>query len=139
MANWRNYVRDIFAEYHPRVIGGQGEIVEIDESAFVRRKYNRGRQVNTQCVFGGICVRTKLGFLVPVDQSDADPDYHHCGDSALYHPCGDSALYHPCGDSALYHPCGDSADVPEVRQRKVARTTVSNGVQRRGRRLWCPP
>ena len=74
MTNWRNYVRDVYAEYlilHPRVIGGPGETVEIDESAFVRRKYNQGREVNTQWVFGGICVRTKLGFLVPVDQRDA--------------------------------------------------------------------
>ena len=44
IVNWRNYVRDIFAEYfirHPLQIGGPGHIVEIDESAFVRRKANQ--------------------------------------------------------------------------------------------------
>ena len=67
MTNWRNYVRDVFAEYlilHPRVSGGQGETVEIDESAFVRRKYNRGRQVNTQWVLlwlGLLCGANSLG------------------------------------------------------------------------------
>ena len=39
IVNWRNYVRDIFAEYfirNPLRIGGPGHTVEIDESAFVR-------------------------------------------------------------------------------------------------------
>ena len=74
IVNWRNYVRDIFAEYfirHPLQIGGPGHTVEIDESAFVRRKANVGRMVNTQWVFGGINVETKHGFLVAVPQRDA--------------------------------------------------------------------
>ena len=65
ITNWRNYVRDIYAEYflrHPSQIGGPGHTVEIDESAFVRRKYNRGHQVNTQWVFGGIDVNTRRFF-----------------------------------------------------------------------------
>ena len=80
IVNWRNYVRDIFAEYfirHPLRIGGPGHTVEIDESAFVRRKANIvrrkanvGRLVNTQWVFGGIDVDTKHGFLA-VAQRDA--------------------------------------------------------------------
>jgi hypothetical protein len=32
---------------------GQGVEVEIDECLLVRRKYNKGRVVNEQCVFGG--------------------------------------------------------------------------------------
>ena len=74
VVNWRNYVRDIYAEYfvrHPVRIGGPGHIVEIDESAFVRRKHNVGRVVNTQWVFGGLDNNTKEGFLVAVDQRDA--------------------------------------------------------------------
>ena len=73
IVNWRNYVRYIFAEYfirHPLRIGGPGHTVEIDESAFVRRKANVGRLVNTQWVFGGIDVDTKHGFLA-VAQRDA--------------------------------------------------------------------
>ena len=44
---------------HPSQIGGSGHPVEIDESAFVHRKYNRRHQVNTQWMFGGIDVNTK--------------------------------------------------------------------------------
>ena len=74
IVNWRNYVRDIFAEYfirHPLRIGGPGHTVEIDESLFARRKANVGRLVTPQWVFGGIDVETKHGFLVPVPQRDA--------------------------------------------------------------------
>ena len=41
IVNWRNYVEDIFTECfirHPLQIGGPGHTVEIDESAFLRRK-----------------------------------------------------------------------------------------------------
>ena len=65
ITNWRNYVCDIYAEYfqrHPSQIGGPGHTVEIDESAFVLRKYNRGHQVNTQWVFGGIDANTRRFF-----------------------------------------------------------------------------
>ena len=39
-------------------IGVPGDIIEIDESAFGRRKYNRGRLTKTRWVLGGICRRT---------------------------------------------------------------------------------
>jgi len=48
-----------------------GHTVEIDESAFVRRKYNVGHEVKTQWVFGGIDVATKDAFLVAVEKRDA--------------------------------------------------------------------
>ena len=53
---------------HPLRIGGPGHTVEIDELAFVCRKFNIGRVVSTQWVFGGIDSETKEGFLVAVDQ-----------------------------------------------------------------------
>ena len=74
IVNWRNYVRDIFAEHfirNPLWIGGPGHSVEIDESAFERGKANVDRMVNTQWVFGGIDVETKHSFLVAVPQRDA--------------------------------------------------------------------
>ena len=55
--DWYNFVRDICTQYfidHPSVIGGPGIEVEIDESMFGKRKYNRGRQVDGHWVFGGI-------------------------------------------------------------------------------------
>ncbi|RUS73042.1 hypothetical protein EGW08_019206 [Elysia chlorotica] len=74
IVNWRNYVRDVFAEnFIPNAltIGGPEHVVEIDESAFVKRKFNVGRAVRTQWVFGGIDVESKHGFLVAVPQRDA--------------------------------------------------------------------
>eukprot|EP00731_Ephydatia_muelleri_P003003 Em0001g3003a len=45
--DWYNFIRDICAQYfidHPSIIGGPGFEIEIDESKFGKRKYNRGRQ-----------------------------------------------------------------------------------------------
>ena len=72
--NWRNFMRDICAEYfmqNPMMIGGPGVVVQIDESMFVRRKHNVGRPVGVQWVFGGIDCNTKEGFLVSVPRRDA--------------------------------------------------------------------
>ena len=55
--DWFNFFRDVCAEYflaHPITIGGPGKVVEIDESKFGKRKYNRGRSVDGHWVFGGI-------------------------------------------------------------------------------------
>lgn len=47
-------------------IGGDGIIVEIDEAKFGRRKYNRGRLIQGQWLFGGIERITKKMFVLPV-------------------------------------------------------------------------
>ena len=46
-------VYDYFVE-KSEPLGGIGEIVEIDESKFGKRKYHRGHRVEGQWVFGGI-------------------------------------------------------------------------------------
>ena len=46
-----------------------GMVVEIDESKFVKRKYSRGRPVEGQWVFGGICLETSDSFLVALPGS----------------------------------------------------------------------
>ena len=53
-------------------IGGEGLTVEIDESKFGKRKYNKGKRVEGQWVFGGICRETGDFFTVPVERRDAD-------------------------------------------------------------------
>ena len=54
------------------MIGRPGIEVEIDESKFGRRKYNRGRQVDGHWVFGGIESVSGECFLVEVQQRDAN-------------------------------------------------------------------
>ena len=47
--DWFHSFRDVCTQYfldHPIVIGGPGTMVEIDESKFGKRKYNRGRAVD---------------------------------------------------------------------------------------------
>ena len=54
------------------MIGGEGKIVEIDESKFGKQKYNRGRLVEGQWVLGGVCREDKEIFLVPVASHDKE-------------------------------------------------------------------
>ena len=53
-------------------IGGVGKTVEIDESKFGKRKYHKGRFVEGQWVFGGICRETKEIFLVALPNNKRD-------------------------------------------------------------------
>ena len=60
--------------------------VEIDESKFGKLKFNRGRRIEGQWVFGGICRQTKAYFLVPVGQRDKDytPTHHSSSHISRY-------------------------------------------------------
>ena len=65
---------DICVEFlllNPRVLGGEGLIVEIDEALFARRKYNRGRLIEPQWIFRGYCRTTGLGILIPAPNRTA--------------------------------------------------------------------
>lgn len=53
------------------MIGGVGKVVEIDESKFGKRKYNKGHYVQGQWIFGGIERETGKAFLIPVEKRDA--------------------------------------------------------------------
>ncbi|KAH7705282.1 hypothetical protein AAVH_27515 [Aphelenchoides avenae] len=68
-----NHYHDLIKEKPP--IGGPGSIIEIDESKFGRRKYNRGRRVHGHWVVGMIDKETKDLRLVicpwcPIERPD---------------------------------------------------------------------
>ena len=74
VVDWYNFNREVCAQYfidHPCKIGGPNIEVEIDESKFGRRKYNRGRYSEGHWVFGGIKRVTGESFLVEVEKRDA--------------------------------------------------------------------
>ncbi|KYQ50243.1 hypothetical protein ALC60_10697, partial [Trachymyrmex zeteki] len=47
-------------------VGGNGHIVELDKAKVGKRKYNKGRIIEGQWVFGGIERNTKHIFILPV-------------------------------------------------------------------------
>lgn len=72
---WFLRFREVCAVYlheTTRPIGGAGHIVEIDESKFGHRKYNRGRLRDGCWVFGGIDRTTKEAFVRIVHSRDAE-------------------------------------------------------------------
>ena len=73
--NWYSYCREVCEQIlieDNRPVGGPGLTVEIDESKYGKRKYNRGRRVEGQWVFGGICREDKNCFLVTVPDRSSD-------------------------------------------------------------------
>ena len=75
--DWLTYLREIQLEALVRSsqnkIGGPNCTVEVDESKFGKRKYNRGRVVEGQWVVGGICRETGEIFvaLCPDNKRDS--------------------------------------------------------------------
>uniref|UniRef100_A0A914MMI8 Transposase n=1 Tax=Meloidogyne incognita TaxID=6306 RepID=A0A914MMI8_MELIC len=54
ITDWMNFFRDICAEHfirNPVQVGGEGVLVEVDETVVVRRKYERGRVPGTKDVW----------------------------------------------------------------------------------------
>ena len=68
---FRNIVHmDIIENIKNNVIGGINKEVEIDESLFNKRKYNKGHPVNGIWVLGGVEHGTKKVFTIPVEKRD---------------------------------------------------------------------
>ena len=75
IVDYFNFCREICVEFCLRqteAIGGPGTIVEIDESKFGKRKYNRGKRVEGQWVFGGVQRDSNDCFFVPVASRDSE-------------------------------------------------------------------
>lgn len=75
IVDWASFCREVLIEWclkQTGKIGGHNKIVEIDESKFGKRKYNVGRLIEGQWVFGGICRETRACFMVPVDKRDSE-------------------------------------------------------------------
>ncbi|XP_074655648.1 uncharacterized protein LOC141909161 [Tubulanus polymorphus] len=76
IVDWASFFREVcelVVFYNCKAIGGPGKVVVIDESKFGKRKFNRGRCVDGQWVFGGIeRGNNKNVFMVSVDKRDSD-------------------------------------------------------------------
>lgn len=73
VCDWSSYVREVFVDACLRMnepIGGVGKIVEIDESKFGKRKYQRGKHVDGKWVFGGIERDSNRMFFKVVEKRD---------------------------------------------------------------------
>ena len=72
--NWYNLCRDVCHDdvfNRSEKSGGPGIIVEIDESAFGKRKYERGRLTAVKSVFGDLERGTGKCFMVHVERRNA--------------------------------------------------------------------
>ncbi|XP_011864121.1 PREDICTED: uncharacterized protein LOC105560006 [Vollenhovia emeryi] len=75
VVDWSNFCRELLSmwlDQEENMIGGPDCIVEIDEAKIGKRKYNRGRIVKGQWVFGALERGTKRIFVVRVsDRSES--------------------------------------------------------------------
>ena len=74
VVDWKQFCCVVCISYflnHPQQLDGVDRVVEIGDSLFARRKYNRGGVAPEQRSFGGYDLVNKKGLLVPVPQWDA--------------------------------------------------------------------
>ncbi|XP_073996546.1 uncharacterized protein [Rhodnius prolixus] len=75
VCDWRSFYREVCMEIvinESSMLGGVGKIVEIDESKFGKRKYNRGKHVDGRWVFGGVERGSNKCFFRVVETRDKD-------------------------------------------------------------------
>ncbi|KYM95299.1 hypothetical protein ALC62_14052 [Cyphomyrmex costatus] len=74
VVDWSNFCRELLAQWMKQendMLGGRDVIVEVDEAKVDRRKYNRGRIIGGQWVFGALERSSKRFFIVPVKNRTA--------------------------------------------------------------------
>lgn len=76
VVDWYNFCREVCCtlidSLEVEQIGGVGKVVEIDESLFCKRKYNKGKKKKSQqWVFGGVEQGSNKCFLMKVNKRDA--------------------------------------------------------------------
>ena len=72
VVDWKRFCSEVVAVWYENQesVGGDQVIVEIDETLFVKRKYNRGRIFKEVWLFGGIERTSKRAFIVALDGDD---------------------------------------------------------------------
>lgn len=75
VCDWSHFIREVLEDWcidnSVKQLGGEGHIVEIDEAKFGHRKYNRGRIIEGQWIFGGFDRDTGEVFMEPVPNRSA--------------------------------------------------------------------
>ncbi|GBN92361.1 hypothetical protein AVEN_268008-1 [Araneus ventricosus] len=78
VVDWKSFCREVCVDMlvneskEMEMLGGVGVVVEIDESKFGKRKYNKGKQVNGKWVFGGVERGSKRSFFCVVEDRTAE-------------------------------------------------------------------
>jgi transposase-like protein len=76
--DWLTFCREVCMELVVKLsrdkIGGDNMVVEVDESKFGRRKYERGRLIDGKWIVGGICAETGDCFLSLTDCNRRNAD-----------------------------------------------------------------
>ncbi|KYN06977.1 hypothetical protein ALC62_02062 [Cyphomyrmex costatus] len=70
VVDWFNFCREVcvyWADKHSSKLGGPGCTVKIDEAKIGHRKYNRGRLLKGNWIFGGFERESKKIFIMPVE------------------------------------------------------------------------
>ncbi|KAJ8971098.1 hypothetical protein NQ314_000880 [Rhamnusium bicolor] len=88
VVDWSNFCREVCIACivdASECIGGPGIVVEIDEAKMGKRKYNRGRIIDGQWVFGGFERESKKCFFVPVENRTKDTARNYSKHEAVNH------------------------------------------------------
>ena len=75
VTDWSSFCREVCVEAcvaGSERLGGVGKIVEIDESKFGKRKFNRGKRVDGKWVFGGVERGSNKSFFRVVENRGKD-------------------------------------------------------------------